>query len=103
MNDIQRSTSMSAPQQEESFDPNKLLDALIDMMQLKNDAALSRRLGVARSIISNIRCGRLPVGASMLVRMHDESGISIKELRAIMGDRRERFRMSYELHQRRAA
>jgi len=94
---------MSAPQQEESFDPNKLLDALIDMLQLKNDAALSRRLGVSPATISNIRRGRLPVGASMLVRMHDESGISIKELRAIMGDRREKFRMSYELHQRKAA
>jgi len=87
MNEIHRSQGMSAPQQEESFDPNRLLDALIEKMQLKNDAALSRRLGVAPSVISNIRCGRLPVGASMLLRMHEESDILIKELRAIMGGR----------------
>jgi len=103
MNEIRRSTSMSGSQQEENFDPNRLLDALIVMLQLKNDAALSRRLGVSPAIISNIRRGRQPVGASMLVRMHEESGISIKELRAIMGDRREKFRMTYELQQRKAA
>jgi len=103
MNEILCSKSMSASQQEESFDPNRLLDALINMMQLKNDAALCRRLRVAPSVISNIRRGQLPVGASMLVRMHEESGVSIKELRALMGDRREKFRMTYELHQRKAA
>ena len=61
-------------------------------MNLKNDAALSRMLEVAPPIISKIRNRRLPVGASMLIRMHDTSGISIQELRSLMGDRREKQR-----------
>jgi hypothetical protein len=36
----------------------------------------------------------LPVGASLLIRMHEVSDLSIKELRVLMGDRREKFRIS---------
>ena len=64
----------------EHYDPNKLLDALIERMHLKNDAALSRALDVAPPVISKIRHGKLPVGASMLIRMHEESELSIKDL-----------------------
>ena len=78
------------------YDPNNLLDALIQRMSLKNDAALSRALEVAPPVISKIRHRRLPIGASLLIRMHEVSDISIKELRNLMGDRREKFRMSPE-------
>jgi len=88
-------------QQEDLFNPNKLLDKLHEIMCLKNDAALSRRLCVAPSIISNIRRGRIPVGASILVRIHEATNLSIKDLRAIMGDRRATFRMSFELYNKR--
>jgi hypothetical protein len=76
------------------YDPNNLLDALIDKLSLKNDAALSRLLEVAPPVISKIRHRRLPVGASLLIRMHEVSELSIQELRALMGDRREKFRIS---------
>jgi hypothetical protein len=78
------------------YDPNNLLDALIQRMALKNDAALSRALEVAPPVISKIRHRRLPIGASLLIRMHEVSDISIRELRNLMGDRREKFRMSPE-------
>jgi len=78
------------------YDPNRLLDTLIDKLQLKNDAALSRALSVAPPLISKIRHQRLPVGASMLIRMHEATGLSITELRALMGDRRQKFRISPE-------
>ena len=78
----------------ETYDPNKLLDALIEKMGLKNDAALSRRLEVQPPVISKIRHRRLPVGASLLIRMHEESGLSIRELRTLMGDRRGKQRIS---------
>lgn len=81
------------PQQPE-YDPNRLLDELILRLKLKNDAALSRLLEVAPPVISKIRHMRLPVGASLLVRMHEVSGLSIKELRTMMGDRRDKFRVS---------
>lgn len=79
---------------QETYDPNKLLDALIEKLSLKNDAALSRVLEVAPPVISKIRHRRLPVGASLLIRMHEESGLSIRELRALMGDQRGKFRIS---------
>jgi hypothetical protein len=77
-----------------AYDPNNLLDALIEKLNLKNDAALSRALEVAPPVISKIRHRRLPVGASLLIRMHEVSDLSIKELRTLMGDRREKFRIS---------
>ena len=77
-----------------AYDPNNLLDTLIDKLHLKNDAALSRALEVAPPVISKIRHRRLPVGASLLIRMHEVSDLSIRELRILMGDRREKFRIS---------
>lgn len=76
------------------YDPNHLLDSLIEKLNLKNDAALSRALEVAPPVISKIRHRRLPVGASLLIRMHEVSDLSIRELRNLMGDRREKFRIS---------
>lgn len=77
-----------------TYDPNNLLDSLIRRLDLKNDAALSRSLEVAPPVISKIRHHRLPVGASLLIRMHEVSNLSISDLRALMGDRREKFRIS---------
>ena len=77
-----------------NYDPNHLLDALIEKLHLKNDAALSRALEVAPPVISKIRHRRLPVGASLLIRMHEVSELSIRELRELRGDRREKFRIS---------
>ncbi|MEN3293721.1 MAG: hypothetical protein V7642_2974 [Burkholderiales bacterium] len=77
-----------------TYDPNRLLDALIEKMNLKNDAALSRLLEVAPPVISKIRHRRLPVGASLLIRMHEATEMSIRELRDLMGDRRTKYRLS---------
>ena len=79
---------------QETYDPNNLLDSLLERMKLKNDAALSRALEVAPPVISKIRHRRLPVGASLLIRMHEVSDLSIRELRTLMGDLREKFRIS---------
>jgi hypothetical protein len=79
------------------YNPNRLLDTLIERMGLKDDGALSRRLKVAKRVLWNIRHGRLPVAASMLLWMHEATGISICELRALMGDRRTKYRLSYAL------
>ena len=45
-------------------------------------------------VISKIRHHRLPVGASLLIRMHEVSDLSIRDLRYLMGDRRNKFRIS---------
>jgi hypothetical protein len=79
---------------QETYDPDRLLNTLIEKVRLKNDAALSRALEVAPPVISKIRHRRLPVGASLLIRMHEVSDLSIRELRELMGDRRTKYRLS---------
>lgn len=74
------------------YNPNQLLDTLIGKLSLKNDAQLSRALEVAPPVISKVRHHRLPVGASLLIRMHELSGIDIRELRELMGDTANKFR-----------
>jgi hypothetical protein len=67
------------------YDPDQLLDAIIARLKLKNDAALSRALEVAPPVISKIRHRTLPIGATILLRMHEVSNFSIGELKALMG------------------
>jgi plasmid maintenance system antidote protein VapI len=76
------------------YNPDNLLNSLLNRMQLKNDAALARALEVAPPVISKIRHRRLPVGASILIRMHEVSDMSIAELRQLLGDRRKKYRLS---------
>ncbi len=76
------------------YDPDLLLASLIGKLNLKNDAALSRALEVSPPVISKIRHRRLPVTASLLIRMHEVSALTIAELRQLMGDRRGKFRIS---------
>jgi len=66
-----------------SFVPNKLLDTLIEKLHLKNDAELCRVLEVQPPIISKIRHRKLNVGATILLRMHEKSNISIRELKEL--------------------
>ena len=73
------------------YDPEHLLDTIKKNLHLKNDAALSRALEVAPPVVSKIRHRHLPVGATLLIRMNEISGMEIKELRNLMGDRRKKF------------
>jgi plasmid maintenance system antidote protein VapI len=86
------STLMMKPEEEEGFDPNKLLDALLTRLNLNNDLALARELDITPSSISKIRHGKLVVGAPLLIRMHELSGLKVRELRALMGGRRRSVR-----------
>lgn len=64
---------------------SRLLDRLIEVMGLKNDASLARVLEVAPPVISKIRHGRLDIGPTLLIGAHEESGLSIKEMKAMIG------------------
>lgn len=79
---------------EKKYDPDHLLASLIGRLQVKNDAALSRALEVSPPVISKIRHRRLPVTGSLLIRMHEVTNLSIGELRELLGDRRNKFRIS---------
>ena len=68
---------------EPTYDPNAVLDAIMEKLNLKNDAALSRALEVAPPVISKIRHRTLPIGATILLRMHEKSNIPIRELKEL--------------------
>ena len=65
----------------EAVGANRLLDAVIGKLLLKSDAALSRALEVPPPVISKLRHDRLQVGPTMLIRMHEETGLPIRELK----------------------
>lgn len=75
------------------YDPSHLLDTLLATLKLKNDAALARTLGLSAPVISKIRHRQIPVGASVLIRIHEVTGLSITVLRGLMGDRRKQYRI----------
>jgi hypothetical protein len=69
---------------EAAYDPNNLLDTLIELLGFKNDAELSRELGITQAMVSRIRHCRARVGPSVLVRMHELSHLSTRELKRLM-------------------
>ncbi|MGS0741585.1 hypothetical protein ACVBEF_07100 [Glaciimonas sp. GG7] len=73
------------------YEPGRLIDMLIQIVHVKNDLALSKVLEVAPPIISKIRNGKMPVGVSILMRMHEATGLPIRQLRGFMGDHRKYF------------
>lgn len=75
------------------YDPNNLIDTVINKLELKNDEGIARLLKVATPIIAHVRNRRLPVGGYMLIRLGEVTGMSVPDLKALMGDRRRRCRM----------
>ncbi|SFV18036.1 hypothetical protein [Pseudoduganella namucuonensis] len=67
------------------YNPNRLLDEVLAQLSLKNDAALSRSLGVSPPILSKVRHRRMPVAAWMIIQIHDATEMSIDEIRALLG------------------
>lgn len=55
------------------------------MLNLKNDAALSRAIGVKPPIISKLRDGKTSMSAALLIMFHEKTDISIAELKRITG------------------
>lgn len=76
---MERARALQAP----TFVPHVLLDALIARLHLKSDAELCRVLEVQPPIISKIRHRKLNVGPTILLRMHEISGVPISELKEL--------------------
>lgn len=68
-----------------NYNPDRLLDELLSRLCLKNDAALSRALGVAPPRLSKLRHRRLPVAADLMIQIHDVTKLSIDDIRRLMG------------------
>ncbi|KFC72663.1 helix-turn-helix domain-containing protein [Massilia sp. LC238] len=71
------------------YDPDLLLDTLMSLLGARNDRQLASRLSVQPSQICKIRKRNVSVAASLLISMHEETGLSLRQLRALMGDYRE--------------
>lgn len=61
-----------------------LFNALIARPEIKNDAGLSRALGVAPPVISKIRHGALNVGASLILAIHETFDVPVAEIRRLI-------------------
>lgn len=85
---------MNTTKSNPTYDPNQLLDAVLWKLRLKNDAALCKLIDVQPPVISKIRHYRMAMSAAVLLRLHETTGTNIKELQALMGDRRQKFRLS---------
>lgn len=77
-----------------TYDPNHLLNVVMHRLGFTNDGALARHLKIACAVIQNIRSGRTPMTATITLLLHHATGISVEELRALMGDRRAKFRLA---------
>ena len=88
------------PQVTPDYNPDRVLDVLSINFRVKNDSALARMLEVSPPIISKIRRRKTAVGASLLIRIHEVCGLEIDDLRCLMGDRRQKFRIG-DFHERR--
>lgn len=71
------------------YAPEKLLDMLVRVLRVKNDRQLAVRFGVLPSQICKIRKRLSPISADFLLNIHEETGLSLVVLRALMGDFRE--------------
>jgi transcriptional regulator with XRE-family HTH domain len=63
---------------------------LLDYLHAKlagkqNDAQLSFRLGVQAPVISKLRSGSLKVGATLIMRIHEEFDIPVAQIRELGG------------------
>jgi hypothetical protein len=96
--DLQPESTMETCSSEPHYNPARLLDALLAHFNLRRDSQLADKLGMTRPMICHLRAQRIPVGAALLIRMHETSGLSIRQLREIIGDRRKRFRGSYHIY-----
>ena len=63
-----------------------LLNKLVVDHGLKTYTALARRLDVAPPTISNILNGHTPVGATLILRIHDAFAMPIAEIKALIAD-----------------
>jgi hypothetical protein len=79
---MEKSTLCSLP----TYDPDRLLDELKDRLQVKTDAQLALAIDVKAPVISKLRHRVIPVTAFVLIKMHEATQLSIKELRYLMGD-----------------
>lgn len=67
------------------YDPNAFLNDVRIHLGVQSDAALCAKLDLAPPVLSKIRHKKLTIGPTLLIRLHEETNWSIRELRTRMG------------------
>jgi hypothetical protein len=71
------------------YDPDRFLDTLQQVFNVKNDRKLALRLAVSPPLICKIRRNKIDTPDWLLIHLNEETSFSVRELRALMGDYRE--------------
>lgn len=74
------------------FNPRKLLDTVVEQKGLKTYTRLAELLGVDRTTLSNIKLRNLAPSHDLMIRIQEVSGLSMREMRDLMDDRRRKIR-----------
>lgn len=77
-----------------TYNPGYLFDIIGKKFSVKTDVQLGILLGVGNPSICKIRHRIQPISGSLLIRIHEITGLSIRELKDMMGDRRSKQRAS---------
>ncbi|MES2759871.1 MAG: hypothetical protein V4693_21070 [Pseudomonadota bacterium] len=70
------------------YQPGRLFDAICKLHGLGSDSRLAVFLGIGGAQISKVRHGVQPLSAPLLIRIHEITGMEIREIKALMNDRR---------------
>jgi hypothetical protein len=79
------------------YDPNGLLDIFMQRCSIHGDKALTKRLDFAPEVLAGLRSGRVPVAPWMLRWISGAGGLSVEEVRELLGDRRSKARLTVML------
>jgi hypothetical protein len=60
---------------------NDLFDAVKNDHEIKSDAQLAFFLRVAPPVISKMRSGVIPLGDSMVLKLHEHGGLTVARIR----------------------
>ena len=66
-------------------DASGLINKVITLMGLKNDAALARSFDLAPPVLSKLRSQAIPVGNSFILKCHEIAGMTLPEIRSYVG------------------
>lgn len=62
----------------------KLLDFLLEKYQIKNDRQLALRLNLKAPTLSKIRAGKSSVSAAVILAIHKEFKLPVKDIEALL-------------------
>ena len=73
------------------YAPERLFEHLYTLLGASSYSALSRQLGISPSAVCKLRHRERPITAEILLKVHEATGIPLRELRRWMGDTRPHF------------